>query len=89
MALGADRRTVVRLIVRDAGALLLAGIVVGTGLSALAGRSAGALLYDLEPWDPATLALAIGALGSVTILASWIPAWRASRLEPTVALRED
>jgi predicted permease len=89
MALGADRRTVVRLIVRDAAALLLAGIVVGAGLSALAGRSAGALLYDLEPWDPATLALAIGALGSVTILASWIPAWRASRLEPTIALRED
>jgi putative ABC transport system permease protein len=89
MALGADRGTVVRLILGDAGALLLAGTVLGAALAALAGRSAGALLYELEPWDPATLALAIGALGSVAILASWIPAWRASRLEPTVALRED
>ena len=89
MALGADRGAVLRLIVRDAGALLLAGIIIGTGLAALAGRSAGALLYELNPWDPATLAIAIGSLGSVTLLASWIPAWRASRLEPTVALRED
>jgi putative ABC transport system permease protein len=89
MALGADRHNVVRMIVKDAGLLLAIGVAVGAGLSLYAARSAGALLYGLEPRDPVTLAIAIAVLGSVTIIASWIPARRASRLEPTVALRED
>ena len=89
MALGADRPSVIRLIVRDAGVLLLAGVIVGTGLAILAGRAAGTLLYELKPWDPLTIALAIGVLGTVSLAASWIPAWRASQLAPTVALREE
>jgi putative ABC transport system permease protein len=69
--------------------LLGAGVLVGAALAIYAARSAGALLYDLKPSDPATLAAAIATLASVTILASWIPARRAARLEPTAALRED
>ena len=89
MALGADRHNVVRMIVKDAGLLLAAGVAIGASLALYAARSAGTLLYGLEPRDPATLAIAVAVLGSVSILASWIPARRASRLEPTAALRED
>ena len=53
------------------------------------GARGHALLYELTPWDPATLLLAAAALGTVTIAASCIPALRAARLEPTRALRED
>ena len=89
MALGADRGSVVRLIVREAAWLLLAGAAAGVALTLYAGRAAGALLYDLRPSDPSTIALALAGLGSVCLLASWLPARRAARLHPTAALRED
>jgi ABC-type antimicrobial peptide transport system permease subunit len=89
MALGADRTTVVRLIVREAAILLAAGIAIGTLASMFAARTADAFLYGLTPRDPATLAMAAGALAIVSFGASWIPARRASRLPPTVALREE
>jgi ABC-type antimicrobial peptide transport system permease subunit len=89
MALGADRASVVRMIVKDGSVLLAAGVVIGAALAIYAARWAAALLYGLEPRDPATLAAAVAALASATILASWIPAHRASRLEPTAALREE
>ena len=89
MALGATRPAVIALIVREAAVLLAAGVVGGVGLSVVAARSATSLLYDLQPWDPSTLVLAATGLGAVTIAASCIPALRASRLEPTRALREE
>jgi putative ABC transport system permease protein len=89
MALGADRAAVVRLIVREAGALLAAGLAIGLVASIFAGRTAAAFLYGLTPRDPATLAIAAAALALVSLTASWIPARRASRLAPTAALREE
>jgi len=89
MALGASRREVVRMVMREAGVLLLAGVIVGTGLAIAAGRAAATLLFGLRPSDPTTLALAAGGLGLVAMLASYLPALRASRLEPTAALREE
>jgi ABC-type antimicrobial peptide transport system permease subunit len=89
MALGADARSVVRMIVREAGVLLLAGLGIGGVLSVFAARIGNTLLYGLQPGDPATLALAMTALASVTLLASWIPAMRASRVDPTTALRAE
>jgi predicted permease len=89
MALGADAGAVVRMIVREAGVLLAAGLVVGAALSVLAARWAETLLYDLKPGDPLTIATAMAGLASVTLLAGWIPARRASRLPPTAALREE
>jgi ABC-type antimicrobial peptide transport system permease subunit len=77
------------MIVREAGVLLLAGLVIGGVLSVYAAKAANTFLYGLQPGDPATIALAIAALASVTLLASWIPATRASRVEPTAALREE
>jgi len=89
MALGADRGDVVGMIMREAGALVAAGMVVG-GLAAVgAGRWASTLLFGLRPGDPSTLMLAIAALAAVAGVASYVPAWRASRLEPTEALREE
>jgi putative ABC transport system permease protein len=89
MALGAGRREVVGMVMREAGMLLIAGVVVGTVLAIAAARTAAALLFGLHPGDPATLAMAAGGLGLVAMLASYLPALRASRLEPTEALREE
>jgi predicted permease len=89
MALGADRADVVRMVMREAALLLTAGVVVGLVISVLAARTATTLLFGLQPGDPATLAMAAAGLGLVAMLASYLPALRASRLEPTEALREE
>jgi ABC-type antimicrobial peptide transport system permease subunit len=89
MALGADRGEVMRMVMREAAALLAAGLFVGTLTALAAARSAGALLFGLQPHDPATLGLAACVLAVVAGLASYLPALRAARLEPTEALREE
>jgi ABC-type antimicrobial peptide transport system permease subunit len=89
MALGADAGSISRMIVRESGVLLAAGLLVGAVLSVLAARTADTFLYGLTPGDPVTLALAMGSLATVTLLASWIPARRATRVQPTDALREE
>jgi predicted permease len=89
MALGADRLNVVRMVMRQALPTCAAGLAVGLVLVVPAARAGEALLYGLSATDLPTLAMAVGAVGFVCILASWIPARRASRLAPTVALREE
>jgi putative ABC transport system permease protein len=89
MALGADSRSVIRLVV--GGALTLAGAGVGLGvLGALAGtRLLSSLLYGVSPTDPLTF-VAVGALlFAAALLASLLPARRATRLDPNVALRAE
>jgi putative ABC transport system permease protein len=88
MALGADRSTVIRMVVRDAARLLAVGLSIGAVLSVLGARGASALLYGLQPWDPVTLLLGVGGLGIIALLASWWPARRAAQVAPTIALRE-
>ncbi len=80
---------VVRMILREAGILLGIGIAAGTALSLLAAKTASSLLFGLKPSDPLTLAAAIAALAAVTVAASFLPAQRASRLDPMVALRDE
>ena len=89
MALGAQRGHVVGMIMREAGVLLAIGLVVGAGLALAAARAATTLLYGLKPHDPATLALAAGTLAAVAAAASFLPAHRASRLDPMAALRDE
>jgi predicted permease len=89
MTLGADRREIVAMIVSEAGALLAAGLGVGLALSLAAGKAAGSLLFGLRPYDPTTLALAAALLALVAVGASYLPARRASKLDPMAALREE
>ena len=89
MALGADPGSVVRMVLGESSVLLLAGVVIGVGLAIAASRWAASLLYGLEPWDPTSIAMGVVSLGAVSLIAAWIPARRASRVAPTVALRAD
>ena len=77
------------MVMREAATLLAAGVAAGLVMAVAAARTATTLLFGLQPGDPATLATAAGGLGLVAMLASYLPALRASRLEPTEALRED
>jgi len=89
MALGASRAQVVAMVMREAAILLAIGLVVGAIAALGAGRAASALLFGLTPHDPSTLAASVVSLAVVAVAASYVPAWRASRLEPTEALREE
>jgi predicted permease len=87
IALGADRGRVVGLVLRDTAAMLGIGLVLGTGLALIAGRAATTMLFGLKAYDAATLAFAILLLSAIAVLASWLPALKASRLNPVDALR--
>jgi putative ABC transport system permease protein len=87
MAIGAKRADVVRMILREAGVLTVAGLVIGTGLALGAAQAAKSLLYGLKPRDPLTLVMAVVTLSMVAALASFLPAYRASKLDPLTALR--
>jgi predicted permease len=89
MALGADRRHVLRMVMGEAATLTGAGLVVGSALAVAGAQAAKALLFGLQPHDASTLAIAAAGLTSVALLASYLPAARAARVEPTVALREE
>jgi ABC-type antimicrobial peptide transport system permease subunit len=89
LALGAERSRVVGMIVREAAVLLGAGAAIGIGLSIVSGRAVASLLYGLQPTDPATLVAAVAGLALVCLVASWLPAYRASIVAPTVVLREE
>jgi predicted permease len=89
MALGANRGDVLGLVLREAGMLLAVGLVIGTGLAIAVGRTASSMLFGLKPTDPVTIGLSITLLAVVAIIASFLPAMRAARLEPMLALREE
>ena len=88
MALGAAPLDIIRLVLLRVASLVGAGVVVGAGLSLWTSRFVASLLYGLEPRDPSTLIGAAATLAAVGALAGWLPAWRASRLEPANVLRE-
>jgi predicted permease len=89
MALGADRAAVQWLIVREALLLVLLGGAIGLPLAFLAARAVRGLLYGTVPSDPVAYGTAVGVLVVVSTLAAYIPARRASRLDPMVALRTE
>jgi predicted permease len=87
MALGAQRRDVLWLILREALALVIAGVVVGMPLIFAVTRLAATLLFSLTPTDPASLLLAALLMVGVALVAGYLPARRATRVDPMVALR--
>lgn len=88
VALGAQPGTIIRMMLRESGALVTLGGVAGVALAALGTRYAAQLLYGVQPLDAVSFGAAIGALASVGLIASWLPARRASRVAPTIALRD-
>ena len=89
MALGAGRASIVRLIMGEAGILLAIGIVVGAGLALALGKTASTLLFGLKFYDAVTMVIAIATLSTVAAAASYLPAFRASRVDPMMALRDE
>lgn len=89
MAIGAERGHVLRLILREAGLLTVAGLLIGAGLAFGSAQAAKSMLYGLKPRDPITLLAAVILLSIVATLASFWPAYRASKLDPLIALRYD
>ena len=87
MALGADGRDVMTLILGEAAALLAVGLAAGTLLALAAAKMAGSLLFGLRPGDPVAFVVAIATLAAVALAASYIPARRATKVDPMVALR--
>ncbi|MEZ5319439.1 MAG: FtsX-like permease family protein [Vicinamibacterales bacterium] len=89
VALGATRGRIVRMILGETAVLVGVGVAVGLGLAVFAARAAASLLFGLEPWDPVTLAGAVGTLALAALLAVLGPARRAATLQPVRALREE
>jgi predicted permease len=88
MALGAARENVLRLILRQGMALVLAGVTIGLIAALVVGRLISRMLYGVSSGDPIGIAGAAGVLLVVALLACYLPARRASRVDPLVALRE-
>jgi predicted permease len=89
MALGAAAGDVIRMVLRDSLRMVGAGIVVGLPCAYAVGRILKTSLFQMEPMDPQTAGLSFVALLGVALLAAWVPARRASRIDPMSALRRD
>jgi macrolide transport system ATP-binding/permease protein len=89
MALGAQRATVYRLVMRQAGGLTLAGVAIGLVCAVGASMAMQKILFGIEAWDAPTLAGVAFVLGSAALAASFIPAHRAASVNPTEALRAE
>jgi putative ABC transport system permease protein len=89
MALGAQPRGIQRMVLRQGGTLAVGGLLVGVTLSMMLGQLLSNLLFGVTPFDIPTLVAVPTVLGLVTVVASWIPARRAMRLDPVAVIRQD
>jgi putative ABC transport system permease protein len=89
MALGAQERSVIGLVVRQAMVLVAAGLAAGTIAAVFVAQTMTKMLFNVEPTDPATFAAVGVVLAAVALLASYLPARRATRVDPIVALRTE
>jgi putative ABC transport system permease protein len=89
LALGARRAEVIRMVMSQAGKLVIAGVAFGLIAAMLASRLLRAQLFEIAPTDRITYAAVAVGLVAVSLLASWLPARRASRIDPMTALRQD
>jgi predicted permease len=89
MAIGADRARIVRMVLRQGAVLGVVGVLIGVGSAAWLTRFMASILFAIEPLDAPTFAATVAVLFGLTLLASWVPARRAARVDPNVALRYD
>lgn len=89
LALGANRGAVMRLVLLQGGVIVLAGIGLGVAAGVPLVRFVRAMLFDVQPLDPAVFALVAASVAITALLATFIPAWRASRVDPMIALRAE
>ncbi len=89
LALGARRATVLRMVVWDGVRLVLVGLAIGAALAVAVGRSLAGFLFEIPPADPVVLVAVAGILGAAGVAACYIPARRASIIDPAIALRAD
>jgi putative ABC transport system permease protein len=87
MAIGAERSDVLRLVLLQVARLAAIGLALGVALLLAAGKALSQLLYEVKPSDPLTIVAVAITLAIVAFVAAWVPAWRASRVDPMVALR--
>ena len=87
MALGATPIHIIRPILERALALASIGVAVGLPLTLVLTRLIRSNLYGVTPFDPGTICVAVSLLLAVVLIAAWIPVWRATRIDPIVALR--
>jgi putative ABC transport system permease protein len=80
---------VLSLILKQGLLLIGVGIAAGSAASVVLSRGLGALLFEVEPADPATLVVVAAAFAGVALLACWFPALKAARVDPVRALREE
>jgi putative ABC transport system permease protein len=88
-ALGATTGDVLRLVVGNVGRVIATGALIGLILSALLGRLLSSVLFGVQPLDPLTFASVMIVLGLTAAAATAAPAWRATRIDPAVALRTE
>ena len=89
IALGAARARVVRMVLGEVATVVLIGVAIGGVASLASARLITTFLYGMRPVEPGVYALAVAVLGGVTLAAGLVPAWRAARVDPIEALREE
>ena len=89
IALGSSKVSLIRLVLLEAAGPVSGGIALGLCTSLAATRAIRSLLYETNPADPASIVLSVGILLAATFVASFLPAWRASRIDPMQALRNE
>ena len=89
MTLGAQRSAVLRMVLANGLTLAAVGLAVGLTASLAATPLLRSLLIGVSPWDPTTFVAICAALCAATVVASWVPASRATRVDPVVALRHE
>ena len=87
MSLGADRGIIERMILREGGTLVVKGLVLGVTGAFFAGRIVRGMLFGISPNDPVTLVMAALAMAGIGVVACWIPALRAARVDPVITMR--
>jgi predicted permease len=89
MALGARRGDIMRLVIRQGGRLTFFGLVIGIAAAVALGRAMASQIHHVSALDPVVFVAVLAGLGASALLASWIPARRAGRIDPVTALRDE